>query len=462
MRSVLEFTRHKPLVVIKSGRSQSGRRATLSHTGSMAGTDVVYDAALRACGAIRVDSVEDMFDLCKGFVSLPPVKGRRVAIVTNSGGPGVLAADGAERVGLQVAEPSSKLRERLAQFLPAYGALRNPIDLTVEGTEASYRETLCAALEEEYNAALALDVSTPYLDSVALARGVADAARKTGKPVAVSFMAGRVVAKAIAYLKKRGLANFPTGERAMAVLAHMAEYEEYKAHPRTWAQVQSEERRLPGKGALLEPEAMRWLRENGIPTLEFGCAATADEAVKACGEIGYPVVMKVVSPDIIHKSEWGGVRLNIGDDKAACLSFNCIREAAIGKDFRGVVIYSMIRSAQEVLLGISNDPQFGPVVLFGMGGIYTETLSDIALRVAPIDCAEAEEMIREIRAFPILEGARGRPPCDLDALADTLVKLSWLPFQYPEVAEIDLNPVFLFSKGLVAGDARVIRKESRA
>ena len=462
MRSMLEFTGHKPLVVIKSGRSQSGQRATLSHTGSMAGTDAVYDAALQACGAIRVDSVEEMFDLCKGFISLPPVKGRRVAIVTNSGGPGVLAADGAERVGLQVAEPSLSLRQQLSQFLPAYSALRNPIDLTVEGTEASYRETLCAALDGEYDAALALDVSTPYLDSVALARGVADAAHKAGKPVAACFMAGRVVAKAIAYLKKSGIANFPTGERAMVVLAHMAEYEEYKAHLRTRVQAQCEEKKLPGNGLLLEPEAMRWLGENGIPTPKFVCANTADEAVKVCGEIGYPVAMKVVSPEIIHKSEWGGVRLNIGDDKAARQSFQCIREAASGKDFRGVVIYPMIHSAQEVLLGISNDPQFGPVVLFGMGGIYTEVLGDISLRVAPIDFAEAEAMIREIRAFPILDGVRGQSPCDLDVLADTLVKLSWLPFQYPEVAEIDLNPVFLFSKGLVVGDVRVIRKESKA
>jgi acyl-CoA synthetase (NDP forming) len=271
-----------------------------------------------------------------------------------------------------------------------------------------------------------------------------------------------VVSRAIAYLKKRGMANFPTGERAMAVLAHMAGYESYKANPRPQRQNQCQEKRLPGKGVLLEPEAMRWLGENGIPTPRFGLAATPGEVVKVCGEIGYPVVMKVVSPGIIHKSEWGGVKLNIGDDQAARQSFQQIREAAGRVDFCGVVIYPMIRPAQEVLLGISNDPQFGPVVMFGMGGIYTEVLGDISLRVAPVDCAGAGQMIREIRAFPILAGARGQPPCDLDALADTLVKFSWLPFQYPEVAEIDLNPVFLFSKGLVVADVRLIRKESKA
>jgi acyl-CoA synthetase (NDP forming) len=206
---------------------------------------------------------------------------------------------------------------------------------------------------------------------------------------------------------------------------------------------------------------MRWLGENGIPIPQFGCATTSDEAVKACGEIGYPVVMKVISPDIVHKSDAGGVRLDISDAAAARQAFHCIQEAARGKDFRGVIVYPMIKPVQEVLLGISNDAQFGPVVMFGMGGIYTEVLRDIALRIAPIDYLEAEAMIREIRSFPVLEGIRGQPPCDLEALAETLVKVSWLPFQYPEIAEIDLNPIFLFSKGLVVGDVRVIRRESK-
>jgi acetyl coenzyme A synthetase (ADP forming)-like protein len=461
MQAVREFTRCKPLVVIKSGRSQSGQRATLSHTGSMAGADAVYAAALKSCGAIRVDSVEEMFDLCKGLVHTPPVRGRHVAIVTNSGGPGVLAADRAEQVGLQVSEPSAQLREKLAQFLPPYSSLKNPIDLTVEGTEAGYRETLCAVLEE-YDAALALDVSTPYLDSVALARGVCDAAIKTGKPIVANFMAGRIVAEAVAYLKAQGLPNFATGERAVTVLARMAQYEEYRRDliGLAPAPVRSE-MKLPGERQLLEPEAMTWLRDNGIPTPEFRFAASADEAVRGCREIGYPVVMKVVSPDILHKSEWGGVKLNIGDDAAARAAFDALQRASTGKDFRGVVIYPMLRGVQEVLLGLSRDPQFGPVVMFGMGGIYTEVWRDISLRVAPIRRAEADAMIREIRSFPILQGVRGQPPCDLDALAQTLVNFSRLPFLYPEIAEVDLNPVFLLPEGLMVGDVRIIRKENK-
>jgi acetyltransferase len=455
--AVRGFTRHKPLVVIKSGRSQSGQRATLSHTGSMAGSDAVYDAALRSCGAIRVSSVEEMFDLCKGFVSLRPVKGRRVVIVTNSGGPGVLAADRAEELGLEMLEPSPRLHERLRQFLPAHCALTNPIDLTVEGTEAGYRETLLAVLEE-YDAALALDVSTPSMDSVALARGVCDAAQRAGKPVAVNFMAGRIVADAIAHLKERGNPNYATGERAIAVLARMADYEAYKTSRRTWPEVPREGRKLPCGGQMLEPDAMAWLKENNIPTPEFRFAADVEQTVQGCREIGYPVVIKVVSPDILHKSEWGGVALNIRDQAAATAAFETMQKSAAGKDFRGVVVYPMILDAREVLMGITRDPQFGPVVAFGLGGIYTEILRDISLRVAPVDRAGAEAMIREIRSFPILKGARGQAPRDLDALAEALVDFSQLPFRYPEIAEIDLNPVFVLSKGLVVGDARVIGK----
>ena len=465
MHSMRAFTRRKPLVVIKPGRSQAGQRATLSHTGSLAGSDAVYDAALRECGAIRVDTVEEMFDLCKGFAQLPPVKGRRIAIVTNSGGPGVLATDRAEAVGLCVPESSPQLRERLAQVLPSTCSLKNPIDLTVEGTEADYRETLKAVLEE-YDAALALDVSTPYLDSVALARGVVDAACNTGKPIAANFMAGRIVAESIAYLKAHGVPNYPIGERAVAVLAKMAEWEEAgskRQEARREGEGEKGNRRegekLP-EGVMLEPAAMKWLRDNGLPVPEFCAAASEAEAVHGCRAIGYPVVMKVVSPDIVHKSELGGVALDIRDDDAARAAFESMRQAASGKDFRGVIIYPMLRGGQEVLLGLSRDPQFGPVILFGLGGIYTEVWRDVALRVAPIDRAEAEVMIRAIRSYPLLTGIRGQAPRDVDTLAKVLVAFSHLPFRYPEIDEIDLNPVFVFARGVVVGDARIIKREA--
>jgi acetyltransferase len=455
MQAVQAFTRHKPLVVIKSGRSQSGQRATLSHTGSMAGSDAVYDAALRQSGALRVETVEEMFDLCKGLAYIPPVKGRRIAIVTNSGGPGVLAADRAEAEGLTVPEPSDTLQEELAKILPPHVSPRNPFDLTVEGTEAGYRETLCAVLKE-VDAALALNVATPYLDSEALARGVCDAAQATGKPVVANFMAGNVVREAIATLRERGMPNYPTGERAVTVLARMAGYVERKEVIRPLPAIPEDRCSLPGDDRMLEPQAMAWLAANGIQVPELRVATSAAGAVQASREIGYPVVMKVVAPDIVHKSDRNGVIVDIQSDGGAEAAFEAIRRAAAGADFRGVVIYPRVDGGHEVLVGLKRDPQFGPVVVFGLGGIYTEVWRDIALRVAPLDRAEADAMIREVRAYPILRGVRGRGPSDLRALAELLVRCSRLPFQYPELLELDLNPVFLLPDGVLVGDVRVI------
>jgi acetyltransferase len=456
MQSVRAFTRRKPLVVIKSGRSQAGQRATLSHTGSMAGSDRVYEAALRACGAIRVESIEEMFDLCKAFASLPPLRGRRLAIVTNSGGPSVLATDRAESAGLQTPEPGAALLEALQGFLPPQCALRNPIDLTVEGTQDGYRRALSAMLASEYDAAIAMNIAPPYLDSMALANGVCAAARTSGKPIAANFMAGPAVAEAVAFLKEAGIPNFATGERAVAALGRMADYTAFLDQPQATQQQAPPQPSHPASPGMLEPQAMAWLSRNGLPILPFRWAAGLEEAVAACGEIGYPVVMKVVSPDILHKSEWGGVRLNLRDETAAREAYTALKQAAYGCDFRGVVVYPMVHAAHEVVLGLVRDPQFGPVVLFGLGGIYTEILADTALRVAPLDRAGAEEMIRSVRAYPILLGARRQPPVDLDALAETLMNFSRLMFANPGISEIDLNPVFVFSEGLAVGDVRVI------
>jgi acyl-CoA synthetase (NDP forming) len=472
MQAVRRCTRRKPVIAIKAGRTGSGQRAALSHTGSMAGADAVYDAALRQCGAIRVQSIEELFDLCKAFLHVPCLGGRRVAIVTNSGGPGVLAADRAEEMGLDVAEPSPGLKERLSGFLPAHCALRNPFDLTVEGTEDGYRRTLLAVLDE-YDAALALNVATPYIDSVPLARGTCDAAEQSGKPVVASFLPGRIVARGVAHLQERGVPNFATGERAVTALARVAKYYEdesanlqFHEPPRTGesqtgaSDLPSAIGHLPGEGQMLEPEAMAWLRDNGLPVPDFCFASTQAEALRGCSHIGYPVVMKVVSPDILHKSDHGGVVLDVRDAPEAEAAFQEIRQAATSRDksFHGVVIYPMIRDAQEMLLGLSRDPQFGPVVAFGLGGIYTEVWHDVSLRVAPIDQIEAAAMIREIESFPLLQGVRGQESRDLDALAPVLARFSQLPFRYPDVAEVDLNPVFLLSGGLVVGDVRLIRE----
>jgi acetyltransferase len=514
MEALSACTVQKPVVVIKAGRTGAGQRATLSHSGSMAGADRVYEAALRQCGALRVRSVEEMFDACKAFVSLPRGLGRKVAIVTNSGGPGVLAADRGEEVGLDVRQPDPAVREALSAFLPGHCALENPVDLTVQGTGAWYRRALLALLET-YDAAVAINVSTPYLDHMDLARGVCDAAVEAAsdgdKAVVAAFLPEQIVAESVAYLEERGVPTFATGERAVAALSLVTRYEpppgaSHLAKPPLKCEApeslspglepplkceapeslgpglepplkceapeslgpglepplkcEAPESLSPG----LEPQSMAWLAQNDIPVPPFRFAESEAEAMAGCRELAYPVAMKIVSPKILHKSDVGGVILDVSGDEEARHAFRRLAEIGAGREFRGVILYPMIEEAQEVLLGLSRDPQFGPVVAFGLGGIYTEIWQDVALRVAPIERREAEAMVREIASFPLLEGARGQPRRDLDALADVLVRFSQLPFQYPGVQEVDLNPVFLFreGEGLLVGDVRVIMEDESA
>jgi acetyltransferase len=345
----------------------------------------------------------------------------------------------------------------------------------VQGTGEWYRRTLAAVLEE-YDAALAINVATPYLDSMPLAHGVCQAAQATRKPLLAAFLPEQIVAHSVTTLQEKGVPTFATGERAVSALARVMAYHRTAGllqiretsargvgrygNPPT---IDSSEEGPPPTGLpTLEPEAMAWLEENGIPVPEFRFARTCEEAVRGCQEIGYPVAMKVVSPRILHKSDVGGVILDIVDDVAARAAFAALESIAEGKDFRGAIITPMVEGAVEVLLGLSRDPQFGPVVAFGLGGVYTELWQDVALRVAPIDRRDADAMIREIRSFPLLQGIRGQPPRDLDALADALVTFSRLPFRYPAIDQVDLNPVFLFVQGggLVVGDVRVIGRDS--
>jgi acyl-CoA synthetase (NDP forming) len=457
IQAIHDLTQRKPLVVIKSGRSHSGQRAALSHTGSMAGQDEVYDAVLREYGAIRVKDVLEMFDLCRGFVHLPAVRGSRLAIVTNSGGPGVLAADEAERAGLSLPEPSAKLRKHLVKRLPEQCSLQNPFDLTVEGKGEDYRDTLLT-VAQEYDAALALNICPPYLDAVPLAEGVCAASKAMTKPLVANFVGGKNGVESCQVIEACGVPNYTTGERAVAVLARMVEHTAHQAHCLTMPEVPPEFGSLPDGDPMLEPQVMQWLRENEIPTADFQFACSLEEAISCAHKLGFPVAMKVVAPDVLHKSDIGGVFLDIEDESGVRDAFGKLQRVASGKDFKGVIFYPMVKGALEVLVGLYRDSQFGPVVVFGLGGIYTEVLHDIALKVAPVDHSRAAAMIKEIRSTPLLQGARGGISTNLETLADLLVRVSRLPFLYPDLLELDLNPVFLTSDGPIVGDARVIRQ----
>ena len=478
MEASRRLAAEKPLVVIKSGRSDSGSRATRSHTGSMAGSDAVYDAVLRQCGAIRAAGIEEMFDLCRGFTMLPSVKGHRLAIVTNSGGPGVLASDRAEAEGLDVGPPSDGLRKRLQERLPPFCSFENPFDLTVQGGEAAYCDVLTEVLAE-YDGALAINVNVPYLDSAPLAQGVVDAYAATGKPIAASFMAGQPAAAALPILDAGGVPNFATGERAVRVLGRLAQRFTHVARvsraPRALtAEVlrtsaggnvakSGAQKSLPWDGNPLEPEAMDWLEGLGFSVIEHALARTAEEAVQAARGFEHPrtlkgaVVMKIVSPAILHKTDVGGVALGLETEADVRTAFDRLRGLVAEDAFGGVLVCPMVSNPVEVIVGLSTDPQFGPVVAVGLGGIFTETLRDLSLRVAPVSEAGAHEMIAELRGAAILGGARGRPPRDRDALADLVARVSQLPFEYPDIRELDLNPIFSFEQGCAIADVRVLR-----
>ncbi|GHS88939.1 CoA-binding protein [Synergistales bacterium] len=458
MQTVQEVCDVKPVVIVKSGRTNTGQRAALSHTGSMAGADVVCDAALRQCGAIRVDTLQDLFEICKGFATLPPVKGKNLSIVTNSGGPGVMTTDKAETSGLLIEETSDKVKLELRKFLPSFAGIRNPIDLTVEGTGEHYEQAIVTSLTES-DAVVALYIGTPYLRAMPIAEGIAAAAKKSGKPVAAVMQVGVDIDESQAYLRERGIPCFSSGERAVSVIAAMAGYEKRRGAGKDGclAHVDAIKNAFEDKDKrLLEPDAMKLLRESGIPVPKFAFAQSEEEAVKQCEEISYPVVIKIVSPQIVHKSDCGGVVLNVQNAQEVRTVFQRMEKIGAGQDFKGIIIYPMLKGGKEVIIGLSRDPSFGPLVAFGMGGVYTEVLKDITFRVAPVSKNEALEMIREIKMYPLLRGVRGEAPLDVDTLAETISAFSRLPLQYPDIVEADLNPVFMYEKGVLAADVRIL------
>lgn len=448
-------TNKKPVIIIKSGRTSSGQRATLSHTGSLSGADKVYDAALADCGALRVRTLEDAYDLCQGFAVLPKPKSNRVMIVTNSGGPGVMAADQADEEGLSIAETSPALREELTSFLSPYAGKGNPIDITVEGTGEQYYQSLVAGLKE-YDSALAFYIGTPYLKAMPIAESIVRAAKETGKLVIASLMVGADIEEAFAYLKENGIMYLPDGERAMKVFAKMVQYEDYlAAGEKTVTPVQKKEA-LPDN--FLEPEAVSLLAESGLPVPAFQFVTEENQLQAAAEKIGYPLAMKVVSPQIIHKSDAKGVYLNLTDYSKVRAAFENMAASFAGQDFRGVMLYPMVKPGKEVMVGFHRDPQFGPVVLAGLGGIYTEILKDAALAIAPVSKGKAEKMLASLKCYPLLTGVRGEAGVDISALAQLIADFSQLPFAYPDLQEADLNPVFADENGVTIVDVRLITK----
>jgi acetate---CoA ligase (ADP-forming) len=470
--------RHKPIVAIKSGRTQAGGRAAGSHTAALAASDTAVEALFRQTGVIRAETLEEMFDLGLALGSQPLPRGRRVAVVTNAGGPGILCTDVCESGGLKVPELSAGLRARLAGFLPAAASVANPVDLIASASPEHYRQALEAVLASgEVDALIVIYIPVGLAETDAVSRALGEAvaaARRAGaesRPVLACWMGEESRTLLDVGTEKMPAYAFP--EASARVLSKIAAYADWRAQPlgvipefddldlsavREVCRKALAER---GAGWLSAEETRAVLTAMRLPTPSAELARTAEEAAALAAKIGFPVALKLASRRLVHKTEVGGVRLNLADAKAVHQAFAEIR-GRLEKEgqldaFDGVVVQQMIAGGVEIMVGVAPDPLFGPVIAFGLGGVHVEVLADVCFRVTPLTDRDAAEMVRSIRGRRLLEGFRGHPPADIEALEEALLRVSRLVEEVPEIGELDLNPIFALppGKGCVIVDARV-------
>ncbi len=468
-----EVTRKKPIVAIKSGVTESGSRAVSSHTGTLAGSEAAYKAAFRQAGIIRAPSMEALFDYALAFAYQPLLDADRIGIVTNAGGPGILATDALERNGLRIPRLGGGVAQALSDYLPGAASVANPVDV------------LGDALADRYERAIKLLTNDPQFDVVLViltpqamteidetARAIGSAARSADKPILACFMGEDRVRSGIEILREYGVPNYPFPERAAGAFAAMSGYRRELAR-KTYLPPLCVERnpavrelfdrvRAEGRVTIGDLEAWTVLEAYGFRIPQSRLAESPDEAVEIAEEIGYPVVVKIASPDILHKTDVGGVRVNLGSADEVRDAFDLMVYRAgryvPGARIWGCQVQEMAPRGREVLLGMARDPQFGPLVAFGLGGIYVEALKDVSFRVAPFSEQEADQMIREIRSYALLEGVRGEPPSDHAAMVDALMRLSRLVTDFPEIVELDINPLMVFEegRGAMAIDMRLV------
>jgi acetate---CoA ligase (ADP-forming) len=459
----------KPIIVIKSGRTRAGSRAASGHTAALAANDVGVDALLRQSGIIRADTLDEMLDIAACLDAQPLPRGRRVGIVTNAGGPGILAADACEAAGLKLAEFSSATLKRLEAALPAMAVRSNPIDMIASARATHYRDTIRIALgAEEVDALIVIftPVDPRSADAIfdAIREGVAGgrAAGGQGKPVLACVMAepGRPLPLDV---NDEWLPAFVFPENAARALGKVTAYAEWRSRKPAlfWGfdDLRPEEARAVcrqaaergGEGWLTDDEVRQVLAAFNLPLAAGGIARTADEAVSLADRIGFPVAAKLSSPAVQHKTDIGGVRLDLGDEPAVRRAFADLQAASAGAGKNGrdsaVLVQQMVKGGVETMIGITRDPVFGPLVGFGLGGIHVEILADVCFRIAPLTDRDVEELLHEIRGFKLLEGYRGHPAADLTALRELLLRVSGLADAIPEIAELDLNPVMALSPG---------------
>jgi acetate---CoA ligase (ADP-forming) len=456
----------KPCVLMKAGRSLEGARAVSSHTGALAGSDRAFDAAVRQAGALRVTSLEELFDVARALITGHTPPGRRVILVTNGGGLGILATDAARDAGLDVTPLPAPVQARLANVLPPHAATTNPVDLIGDATPSRYGDALHALAGESASLVVMLSPQAAT-DASGVGRAVLGATRDWPAPVLGVFAGGARVRPGVTALEEAGVPCYAFPERAVRALAHTVVLAERRRAPGAMTPPYGVDRaeltaacagaRAAGRLGLLEGAPL--LAAYGIDVVPARLARSPAEAAEVTRSLGAPVAIKIVSPDITHKTDVGGVVLGLDSPEAAARATDAMlaRIARTRPQARldGVLVQPMAGGdATELLLGMVRDPQFGPLVMLGFGGIFVEILGDTATRLAPVSAAEARAMLAELRMAPALQGFRGRPAADLDALAGTVSRFSHLAFEVPSLLELEINPLLAGPAGARALDVR--------
>jgi acetyltransferase len=464
-------TRKKPVVVFKSGRTAAGAQAASSHTGSLSGADSAYGAAFIQSGVFRAETADQFFDYARAFAcrKLPAEGG--IAIVTNAGGPGIIATDAIEDADVEMAHLTDETRRVLSENLPGHANVNNPVDVIGDARADRYRAAV-DAVDADPNVGALLTILTPQTSTEVekTAMAVADAAAGTDKPNVTAFMGSASVQEAWNILDRMRVPNFEQPDRAVKALEAMYAYSRWRrkkiAAPPTYDLDRDAVRdtiaaaREKGHATLGEKEARAIAEACAIPLPASIFATDAQAAVQAAGQVGFPVVMKISSDDILHKSDAGGVRVGVEDADGVVSAYEEIMASAraykADAALDGVLVQQMAPEGREVIIGMNRDAQFGPVIMFGLGGIYIEVLKDVIFRVAPITLDDAHDMIRGIRTAKLFGPFRGQPPADVEALAEVLTRVSQLAVEFADLTECDFNPLRVYAEGegVIAVDAR--------
>ena len=467
-------SKKKPIIVVKSGNTDAGARAVSSHTGTLAGSAKAYEAAFKQAGIIRANTIRDLFNYATAFSYQPLPKGKKVAIITNAGGPGIMATDECEESDILLASLEKETIDGLKEFLPEAANFYNPIDILGDALADRYKKTLEVVVKDcNVDAVVVLLSPQAMTQPYRTARAIVEVMENSGKSITVltSFMGGSEVEKAVKFLAEKNIPNFDIPEEAIDTLKVMMEHTDWKSRrsfsiedfnvdkrrvKKIFYQCQSE-----GRLELGGMEAREILEAYDIRMPKAELAFDIDEAKEIAGRIGYPLVLKIVSPNILHKTDVGGVKIGIDNEKELEENYNqilfSVSKYMPDANIRGILVQEFIKDKKETIIGMSEDPQFGPMIMFGLGGIYVEALKDVSFRIAPLSRQVAREMVEEIKTIKLLKGIRGEDPSDIDSIIEIILRVSQLVTDFPEIIEMDINPLFVKKQGegSIAGDVRI-------